>query len=234
MRASIIIAVSFTLSSACAASTPTPTTIPPEHQSVAGEQSAAAAHDRAGGALERQAASETGPAKCGPPAAGAPGQICWTSTRTSGAASSELMRAATERDAAAQHRRVSQALRDAETMACAGISQEDMTHSPFAHRDDIVDAQVIEGPAGVLGARVRFHELSNLTADWLQHVVDCHVARDNALGHEVPEMGYCPLVPRGASAVVTAVPHGYVVEVRSNDPDGAREIARRAKALVAE
>jgi hypothetical protein len=206
-----------------------PSTIPPGHQSAAGEERQAREHERAAGVLETQGTMNESQPSCG--LQSKPSEICWTYHRA-GAASIDLKLATDQRQAAEEHRRVSKALRDAEVVACAGVAEEDIVRSPFAHRDDIVDVQVIQGPSGVVGARVRFHELEKLTVEWLQHVVDCHLARDNALGHDVPEMAYCPLVPRGASATVLAMPHGYVIEVRSDDPAGAREIARRAAALM--
>jgi hypothetical protein len=88
----------------------------------------------------------------------------------------------------------------------------------------------IRSPSGA--PLVRFHQIEMLGADHAQHVVDCHLAIDNELGDDVPEKSYSPLVPRVASATVTAVPHGYVIQVvLSGDPDGAREIVRRALAL---
>ena len=225
----ISLAVLVVASHACAA--PSATTIPPGHGSAENEARAAWEHDRAAGVMERQAGSEVAPTECGFIVAGGGAQICWTQPRIPGAVSWDLAAAARQREAAQEHRRVSQALRDAEALTCAGLSEADMTRSPFAHTADIVDVQLIQGPAGVAGASVRFHQLEKLSGDWLQHVINCHLARDNALGHDVPEMSYCPLVPRGASATVTDIPHGYVVEVTSADPDAAREIARRAMAL---
>ncbi|HEX8791639.1 MAG TPA: hypothetical protein VF765_11865 [Polyangiaceae bacterium] len=219
---------------ACAAPA---STIPAGHMSASAEQQAAAEHERAAGVLEAQALSNPTPTRCGPLVAGEPEQICWSVPRLSDAAVADLQRASAQRDAAAEHRRTSAALVAAEARACVGVSEADMAESPFAHRADIVAVDVIEGSGSdgavrPLGARVRFHEVGHLTAAALQHLVDCHIARDDALGHDVPEMGYCPLVPRGATATVEVIPHGYIVEIRSNDPAGAREIARRATALL--
>lgn len=231
--ASLLIA---TAAVACAG--PSAQTIPPGHGSITAEENAAREHERTAGLLERQGMNEgVGPVRCGPPVAGATGQICWSSAVPTGAGSYGMMKAAEQREAAAEHRRVSQALRDAELRACAGIAEADVNVSPFAHKDDIIGVQVLQaiqpdGSRVPLGAQIRFHELRQLSADWFQHVIDCHVARDNALGHDVPEMSYCPLVPRGATATVSAVPHGFMVDIRSDDPQGAAEIARRAQALV--
>jgi hypothetical protein len=228
MRAFIAVAALIASASSCAA--PAITTTSPPPQSAAAEAQAARADDRAAGVLELQAAMESSQPVCG--IQSEPTQICWSTPHATGEAGWDLRLAAENRQAAEEHRRVSTELRDAEALACVGVSEQDMTVSPFAHRDDIVDVQLITGPSGVVvGARVRFHELEKLSVEWLQHVVDCHLARDSALGHVVPELSYCPLVPRGASATVYPLPHGYLIEVRSSDPAGAREIARRAMAL---
>lgn len=214
---------------ACAART---NTIPAGHMSASAEEQAAAEHERAAGVLESQAYSKPAPTRCGPLAPGGPDQICWTVPRLSGAAAADLRRAAEQRDAAAEHRRTSAALVAAEAHACMGVSGADLAESPFAHTADIVAVDVLEAGGRRVGARVQFREVEHLTAAALQHLVDCHIARDDALGHDVPEMSYCPLVPRGATATVEAIPRGYVVEIRSDDPAGGQEIARRATALL--
>jgi hypothetical protein len=71
-----------------------------------------------------------------------------------------------------------------------------------------------------------------MTAQWLQRVVDCHLARNAALGHDVPEMPNCPLVPKGVSATVTPTSDGFAIAVRAEDSNTINEISRRANALV--
>jgi hypothetical protein len=220
------------------ASTATQVPIPTHHLSAQRERSVARDETRAEGVLERQAVLEDEPIQCGPLIAGQSGDICWTALKESGAAAEDLMKAAELRDAAARHRLISKELRDAEARACGGIAEADVVRSPFAHRTDIVDVEVVHGaaeagrPPPVLGARVRFHHVGGLTAERLQHLVDCHIARNDALGNDVPEMSFDPLVPPGARATVIEIPHGYIVDVRSDDPVAAREIARRALALL--
>jgi len=224
------------LSLGCASSPPPATTIPENHLSARGERHLAREDERAASVLERQATMSED-VRCGPLVQSEPGTICWSAPRGSADAERDRVRATQLRHAAVEHRRVSTALRDAEATACAGIAEADIVESPFAHRDDIVAVDLVEGPAPpdglprVLGARVRFHRIEKLSPEWLQHVIDCHIARDDALGHDVPEMSYDPLVPRGARATVIGVPHGYIVEIVSDDPEGAREILRRAMAL---
>lgn len=164
---------------------------------------------------------------------------CWTST--SNTTQEHLDDAKKHRKMAADHRAASQALRDAEARACVGISDEDRDMSPFAHRDDIASVEPLTvGSSGAkgqtprtVGAVITFRAVPGMTAQWLQRVVDCHLARNAAVGHEAPEMPYCPLVPKDASASVSATDSGFAVAVRSDDSNTAKEILRRARALTA-
>lgn len=148
------------------------------------------------------------------------------------------------RAAAAQHRAASAALRAAEAQACVGISPEDRDMSPFEHAGDIasvgpfVESVSVGGEGGGVykrpaGAVVTFLAVPGMTAEWLQRLVDCHLARNAALGNVVPEMPNCPVVPRGAEARVQSNGNGFAVEIRSDDPATAREILARAQRLVA-
>jgi hypothetical protein len=85
------------------------------------------------------------------------------------------------REIAAKHRAASAALREAEARSCAGVPAEDRDISPFYHREDIDRVERIQkesfGPGGLLGARLVFRAKPGLTAEWLQRVMDCHLAR---------------------------------------------------------
>ena len=162
--------------------------------------------------------------------------VCWNSVASP---TPEHLRAAEEHPRhAADHRAASMALRDAEARACAGIAAEDRGISPFEHLEDVASiAPLNESASGkasmprTAGAIVTFRAVPGMTVEWLQRVVDCHLARNAALGHVVPEMPDCPLVPRGAEARVCSTASGFAVAVRSNDADAAREILARAQRL---
>ena len=173
---------------------------------------------------------------------------CWTSTTNP--TKDHFDRAEEHRRRAAEHRAASQALRDAESRACVGLSPRDRDQSPFDHKEDIASVVPLYGPepgtpagAGyesgparadrLQGAVVTFRALPSMTAQWLQRIVDCHLARNAALGNEVPEMPYCPLVPKNVSARVNAAPSGFAISVHADDPETGREVLRRAQALVA-
>lgn len=73
--------------------------------------------------------------------------------------------------------------------------------------------------------------VEGLTTEWLQQVADCHLARNAAVGHEMPEMPDCPLAPLGASVSVTSTGTGFAVEIRSGD-DASSDILTRARRLT--
>jgi hypothetical protein len=162
---------------------------------------------------------------------------CWTST--SNPTKEHLEDAEKHKKMAADHRAAAQALRDAEAKACAGISDADRDVSPFDHKEDITGVAPLTDVAhhgkhegsNTVGATVTFRAVPGLTAEWFQRIVECHVARNNALGNNVPEMAYCPLVPKGVTAKVTSAGNGFSVDIRSDDPETAKEVLRRAQAL---
>jgi hypothetical protein len=161
---------------------------------------------------------------------------CWTSV--SNPTQGHMDDARKHHKMAEDHRAAAQALRNAEGQACVGISDEDRDISPFYHRDDIASvAPAVRHVSGkqtheeVDGAVVVFRAVPGLTAEWLQRIVDCHIARNNALGNDVPEMPYCPLVPKGITAKVTSTGDGFAVTIESQDVSTAKEVLRRAQAL---
>lgn len=167
------------------------------------------------------------------------GVVCWRS-RVNPTAEHQRD-AERHRELATRHRAASQALRDAETQTCVGIEEEDRDTSPFAHREDIRSVSPLReqrrhGKATMMhtaGAEIVFRAVPGMTAEWLQRVVDCHLARNAALGHESAsqDMPYCPLTLRGAQASVRSVGDGFAVAVRADDTDTANEILRRAELL---
>jgi hypothetical protein len=165
-------------------------------------------------------------------------QPCWSSLKNS--TEGHRKEAEEHARAAADHRAGSQALKDAEARACVGVPAMDRDMSPFDHREDIASVKPLEEPTtlpkgskSVVGAVVTFRAVPGMTAQWFQRVVDCHLARNAALGHVVPEMPYCPLVPRGVTASVSSTADGFAVAIRGSDADTAEEVLRRSNALLA-
>ncbi|HVV83383.1 MAG TPA: hypothetical protein VHE35_09900 [Kofleriaceae bacterium] len=141
---------------------------------------------------------------------------------------------------AAEHRAAAQTLRDAEARACAGLSLDDRDLSPLAHPVDVSGVRrfredVRFGRSATTrdaGATIFLAATPGLTVEWLQRIVDCHLARSAAVGHDRRDMLDCPLTLRGAQATVRSVRAGFAVDVRADDPAAASEIWRRAQRLV--
>lgn len=163
---------------------------------------------------------------------------CWTSVSNPTAQHADD--AKRHQELAQKHRAASAALADAETRACNGISERDRDVSPFYHREDIESVSPLiqeeKTTKGTIikkdiGARIVFRAVPGMTAEWLQRLVDCHVARAAAVGHAMPEMSYCPLVPKGIKATVSSVGNGFAVDVSASDAATIAEIKKRAEAL---
>jgi hypothetical protein len=168
------------------------------------------------------------------------GPPCWTSR--SNPTEQHTREAAEHRELAAKHRAASAALVQAEQRACAGIDEDDRDISPFYHREDIASVGPVEilprysgksSPDQVVGAAIAFRPVPGITTEWLQHVVNCHLARASAAGHEMPEMLYCPLALKGVQATVSSAGDALAVRVTSDDTATAQEILRRAQMLQA-
>ncbi|MEO8181495.1 MAG: hypothetical protein ABI895_21880 [Deltaproteobacteria bacterium] len=223
----------FPLIAACAAAGTQPHAMgATEHAAAANqEQQSADAH----GAKYNPAASAS-QKRCGPAKSGA---ICWTSTMNPTAEHDQD--AEHHRELAAEHRAASEALRGAEASACSGIPEQDRDMSPFAHREDIrsvspVTQEVRNGKTlsnRTAGTEIVFRAVPGMTAEWLQRLVDCHLARNSAIGHQAAsaDMPYCPLTVRGAQASVRSVGDGFAVTIRSEDYATSAEISRRSESL---
>ena len=197
----------------------------PEDNSVAGHEASARQEE----SVSTDCKNQTPP----------PGGVCWSSPLHPDA-DEVVKQTEMHRKMAADHRAASSTLRDAEARACAGIPERDRDESPFAHRQDIEGVEPLfvplsgrSGGQRAVGAAVRFRALPGMTAEWLQRVAECHLARNAAMGYAMPEMSYCPLMLRNVKVQVTSTGAAFAVAIRSDDVDTANEIRRRAEALTA-
>lgn len=162
-----------------------------------------------------------------------PEVACWTADYNPTAA--HLDAAEQHRKVGARFRALSQVMRDTEARECEGLSEHDRDTSPFEHLEDIVNIEPLDvATAKTLrrdGAAFTFRALPGMKLEWLQKVVRCHVARNDAMGHDVPDMPYCPLVPPNVQATVKETPLGFVIEVSSGNKASVGEIMRRADFL---
>lgn len=177
-----------------------------------------------------QGAEPTPTAGCGNATATESGNfadVCW-SIKASADRERE-QEVARHRELAAKHRAAAMALEEAEATECKGISADDRDMSPFFHEKDILSVREVRTKAGGLaGAVAIFRRVPGLTVKSLQRLVDCHMARAAAVGHNMPEMDYCPLVLKGVHASVSSNDQGLAVTVTSEDHNTAAQILRRA------
>lgn len=139
---------------------------------------------------------------------------------------------------AADHRAAAAALLDAEARACVGLTAGDRDLSPLELGEISGVRPIVERTGGKVpvtlttGAVVTLRAAPGVTAEWLQRVVDCHVAHMTTL--DVEEMPSCPLVLRGAVARVSSTGNGFAITIRSGSSATAHDILARARRLGAE
>ena len=163
-----------------------------------------------------------------------PATLCWSSTPDRIAEEQKLARL--QMKLAAEHRARVQALRDAEERACSEVTAYDRAVSPFSHQADIRDVSPLVDEAKPVGSKVVgivvvFREVRGLTVERLQRIADCHVARNEALGHDVPELHDCPLVPRVTTHVALGF-RGVTITIRGRDAAAVNEVLRRSRTIA--
>jgi hypothetical protein len=130
---------------------------------------------------------------------------------------------------AQRHRDASHDLRVVEERACADIPEIHRDFSPFFHGDHIAGAEI--GDSGPVV--VHFDQIPKTTAEGLQRLVDCHLARNAAMGFEMEEMDYCPLGVAGVSATVVATDAGLDIQLDAED-EARAAVVTRVEALIAD
>jgi hypothetical protein len=140
-------------------------------------------------------------------------------------------RADAHRKEAATFRGLSQALRDAEAQECAGLDPEDRDTSPFLDLADITNIEPLYVESHRTGTAFTFRVAKGMTFDWFQKVIRCQLARNDAMGHDVPTLDADPLVPANVSVTLKARSVGFIVEVTSGEPTTVIEIVRRTAIL---
>ncbi|HZA14551.1 MAG TPA: hypothetical protein VE618_08640 [Myxococcaceae bacterium] len=130
-------------------------------------------------------------------------------------------------------------LAEAEAQACAGLSDDELKNGPFARPAEIASVRplLVEAfprddnpPTYELGgAVVKVRASPGLTAEWLQRLVDCDLARSAAMAVSAAEPPTSPFAFRGASAYVHSTGDGFAIEISSNEPRVAREILASAE-----
>lgn len=245
----LTIAVALLSGAACAACASGRTqTMPPRHLSATEHDQEARRHERAARDQERVArASGRGESASGgaapygcydqqlpdPDLGGERVPVlrpCWTSeTRQTG----DRERDADEhRREAARHRKMAASLLRAERDACAGLGRDEISHSPFFHREDIARVDPVRSGGRVVGARVVFRRVRGLDSSWMRKAIDCHRARAAALGYPPREMTYCPLMAAPTEVAVDVRADQIAVTITARRDEDAAAVLGRAQALL--
>lgn len=133
---------------------------------------------------------------------------------------------------ARKHRTAAAGLLKTEKQACAGLSADAIDQSPFFFKSDVVSVEAIYEGKTIVGARVLFREVKNLTRDWMQRSAMCHQARAGVMGYTHTFMDYCPLMVRGAQIAVEQTSRGIEVSVRAKDAASRAAIWGRSRRLL--
>lgn len=134
---------------------------------------------------------------------------------------------------AAKHRKASQALRDAEAHSCVGIPERDRDVSPFFHTGDIASVERVSEQGDSATYVIGFSGVPGLDVEGMQKLLDCHLARNAVLGHQMSEMDDCPLVPAGVEATAEPSEHGLRVRLEVRGEGSVSETRERLRRLEA-
>jgi hypothetical protein len=122
-----------------------------------------------------------------------------------------------------------------EQAACAEVPEADRDQGPFAHRDRIVAVEELQEKANTkvaphpVGAAVYVRATPGMTQQWLDRIIECHVAHRAAAGL-APDAD-SPFVP-DAQISVSSRAGSFRVAITSNDVDTARTVIAKAERLI--
>jgi len=155
---------------------------------------------------------------------------CWSQDRVDSAAHRE--EAERLRAEAAQHRATARTLLDVERTFCAGLPEDELTHTPFHHQDDIELAVAEREGDRIVGAKITFKPVPGLDAAWMRMALRCHRARLAALGYPATYMSYDPSMLLNVAVEVDDRDGPVVVTVKADDEVDGAVAWSRASALI--
>jgi hypothetical protein len=106
--------------------------------------------------------------------------------------------------------------------------QEVLAVSEIKPEESMIESMPTDPRAG---ARVLIAAGPGMTAEWLERIGKCHIARNAAQGYPQGATA-SPLDVKGAAVQVSSVGDGFAVDITSEEWKTGREILRRARALL--
>jgi hypothetical protein len=133
---------------------------------------------------------------------------------------------------AARHREVAATLLKVEREACVGLGEDEISHSPFHHADDILLVEPVRRGGEVVGARAVFRRVEGLDADWMRRATACHHARAGVMGYSPTFQSYDPLSVPDISIAIDEVMTGVAVTITARTAASAATVWGRMQALA--
>jgi hypothetical protein len=130
-----------------------------------------------------------------------------------------------------------QAPRPHDPMQCAGVPDVESNGSPLMNPQDIRAVQELRPASPVSetetvvprgGARILLRAQPGMTAEWLQRIAECHMARIAVANPATLTLS--PLDVKGALVSVQSTGDGFSIDITSPDLKVARVILSRAYA----
>jgi hypothetical protein len=152
-------------------------------------------------------------------------------------AANEAKRPSDSPSLANEHLAVAQQLREAERAACAEVPDAERDAGPFARRDRIVAIEPLKArpyaksmlqPSGIA---VYIRASPGLTEQWLDRVLECHMARHAVIGSKIPDRD-SPLFVDDARVALSSYGDGFRIAITTRDIAAAREVIERGRTLV--
>jgi hypothetical protein len=135
------------------------------------------------------------------------------------------------------HLEVARQLREAEANACTNVPDADRDQGPLAHRDRIAAMELLRDrihtkamlrPSGVA---IYLRPAPGLTAEWLSHVLECHLAYHGVVGDRIAD-ATSPLFVDNARVALSSTGDGFRITITSLNEQIARQVIDRAQSLV--
>jgi hypothetical protein len=123
-------------------------------------------------------------------------------------------------------------------MACVGVPEVDSSGARLTDPQFVRAVQEIKPAAPVSeaetvvprgGARILLRAQPGMTAEWLQRIAECHMAKVAASSPAT--LSTSPLDVKGALVSVQSSGDGFAVDITSPDVKVARDILNRARAM---
>lgn len=154
---------------------------------------------------------------------------CWSYDQSRTAAHQQ--RAEELRAEARRHRASARKLIEVERTVCAPLSEDELSRTPFFHRDDIATAEPVRDGDRVIGATITFKPVPGLGAAWMKVAIACHQARAATLGYPATYMSYDPTLLEHARFDAADRDGRVVVTVTASDDVDAAVVWSRSAAL---